>query len=242
MRGQAPRRRPPPAPAGASALHPLPAMPAGQVVVPVSQSPGTGQLQEAGLSFMPAVAHLAIGSETTVRVVLADVTDLYGYQFEDINWTQGRNYSGPAYTTYFPNLVEDGVGTLGFPAACAAPYSLSDPACYTSFLSSTGPSLTVYGTGTPADPTDDVWEVTRTDFIPPSDPTNAKETNYFAQVSWDVISNVTVKAGLRYTEQELTGSGDITLLKVMVNINKKLREKIIKYADSAYRPVHQTRQ
>ncbi len=127
----------------------------------------------------------------------------YGAEFEDIDWAQPRAYSGPAYTEYFPNLVAGTSGGFGFAQSCADPTVLTDTACYTPVQSATGASLTLLGSG--------LYQVTRTEFVPESDVTTAEERNYFAQATWEVTPTVTIKAGARYTEQELTGSGNVTL-------------------------------
>lgn len=145
----------------------------------------------------------------------------YGIQYEDINWAQPRAYSGPAYTAYFPNLVEGqniggGMTGVAFAAGCTDPTDVTDPACYTAVQSSTGASISIEHDDANNDGVVDPGEffgynIDRTEFTPTGDPTTAEETSYFAQASWDIIPTVTLKVGARYTEQTLTGTGSTTL-------------------------------
>ena len=53
--------------------------------------------------------------------------------------------------------------------------------------------------------------MTRTAFEPLDSVTTNEETNWFAQVTWDALPNLTIKGGMRWTEQELQGSGLFSL-------------------------------
>ncbi len=147
----------------------------------------------------------------------------YGLQFDDIKWQQPQQYSGPAYTAYFARFqdnvpldlvnnatgveVPDGIQDVdadGNPVVVTG--LLGDgslESSYTPIVSSTGASADILSDGT--------YNVTRTAFQPIGEFTKSTETNAFVQATWDVRKNVTLKAGLRYTEQELKGAGNFTL-------------------------------
>jgi hypothetical protein len=140
--------------------------------------------------------------------VIGPVELKYGYSYEEINWRQPKQYSGPAYMTFLPRLVAgvdidtdgDGVAdTTGTGLIGDGSLALS----YTQLMSSTGASVDV----TP----DGEYNVTRTTFEPSGEFTVAEEKNFFAQASWDALPNLNVKAGARWTEQDLTGAGEFTL-------------------------------
>ncbi|MDQ7005717.1 MAG: carboxypeptidase regulatory-like domain-containing protein [Acidobacteriota bacterium] len=144
--------------------------------------------------------------------VIGPVEIKYGYQMDDIDWRQPRQYSGPTYEAWLPrltgNLVDtDGDGT-GDTTEIAGDGGLNDSS-YLRLTSGTGASLDFFDSD--GDGTADTYNVTRTGFGPIGEFTNAKERNAFVQATWDVTPNLTVKGGLRWTEQELTGSGNYTL-------------------------------
>lgn len=148
--------------------------------------------------------------------VIGPVELRYGFQYEDINWKQPQQYSGPTYDAPFALLVdgvdidtngddiaeETGVGLLG-DGTLEESYSM--------VTTSTGASRQVFydfydeGSEVP------YYNVIRTAFQPGDKFTNATEKNAFLQASWDIRKNVTLKAGVRWTEEKLTGSGSFTL-------------------------------
>lgn len=139
--------------------------------------------------------------------VFGPVEVRYGIQYDDMEFRDPSFRSGDPYTAYYARLVADvpidtdgdgdsdslGIGLLG-------DGSLADS--YTALVSSTGAAVDIE---------DGEYNVTRTAFEPLDSVTMNEETNFFAQVAWDVMPNLTVKLGARYTSQELTGSGEFTL-------------------------------
>lgn len=156
--------------------------------------------------------------------VIGPVELRYGFQYEDINWKQPQQYSGPAYDAYFARLVDNvpvdlynnDTGAAGpdgaqdvdengdpvFSTGLLGDGSLEDS--YTVLHSSTGASVDEY-------PGDSLYNVTRTAFQPLGEYTNAKEKNAFVQATWDIRKNLTLKLGARWTEQTLKGAGTFTL-------------------------------
>jgi hypothetical protein len=156
--------------------------------------------------------------------VIGPVELRYGVQFDEMEFKDPSNRSGDPYTAYFPNLADvpvdaDGDGNqdidtdgepvfgLGFPSATGcidATTVVGNTNCYQPLGSSTGAAVDALNNQTE-------FNVTRTAMEPLDSVTKNEETNFYAQVSWDALSNLTVKAGLRWTQQELTGSGEFTL-------------------------------
>ncbi len=139
--------------------------------------------------------------------VIGPVELKYGVQIDELDWRQPRQYSGPTYNAYIPRLVEgvsidsDGDGT----ADTTGVGLQGDGSFGSSYMTLES------GTGASIDLDDGVYNVTRTGFGPLGEFTTAEETNYFAQISWDVTSTVNINAGLRWTEQDLAGAGTFTL-------------------------------
>lgn len=144
--------------------------------------------------------------------VLGPVELRYGYQRETIEWAQPKTYSGPSYTAYAPVLSEQLVGgswVAGFERSCLNPLQVqNNPSCYQELQSTTGASVDWL---TPDPNGDRNFNVTRTEFTEPGKPTDSEEDSFYAQVAWDIIPQLNLKAGLRYTQQSLKGAGEITL-------------------------------
>ena len=136
--------------------------------------------------------------------VIGPVELKYGYQLDDIDYRQPRHYSGPTYNAYLPRLTGDYFGDYPIIAGTGA---FEDPDSYLTLESATGAAITDFTA------TKGIFNVTRTAFDDVDSPefTNAKERNFFVQANWDVTPNVNIRAGLRWTEQKLTGAGTFTL-------------------------------
>ncbi len=146
--------------------------------------------------------------------VFGPVEVSYGYQNETILWAQPRLRSGDNYSSWFPNMVEDGAGIPMLVAGCTDPSFQPDgtptqAACYTRLRSSTGATVDILDSGDAMTP--NTYNVTRTVFTEVGQPTDAEESNAYIQANWDVTPRVTLKAGFRWTELELAGSGNETL-------------------------------
>ncbi len=175
--------------------------------------------------------------------VIGPVELKYGYQYENIDWRQPQQYSGPGYTAYLPNYFETGIdpetalpnsdtdndGTADAWAefAITGTGGFDDPDSYVLLNSSTGASVNITPDGT--------YNVTRTAFQPGNAFTNAKEESAFAQATWDVLPNVTLKAGLRWTSQELKGSEQFSLPFALTPILKKTSAGSTTYVPNQYK-------
>jgi hypothetical protein len=142
--------------------------------------------------------------------VVGPVEVRYGYQREEIEWRQAWHYSGSPYTAYLPDYGEgtvdvdtdgDGIADTTSPFFLNGDGSLSGS--YLPVVTATGPGTNVTSAG--------IYNVTRGSFAPGGNFTGATENNAFVQATWDVRPNVTIKAGLRWTQEMLQGSEGFTL-------------------------------
>jgi hypothetical protein len=115
----------------------------------------------------------------------------YGVQYEGIDYSGARQYSGPKYLTYKGVMTSSGAMVRIYPGAnyCSR------------FPGTCG--------------LDRVYYVARNAISPSPIPTSTKYLNWFAQDSWNLTSYLNVKYGIRWEQQQmngtLEGSNDITL-------------------------------
>lgn len=142
--------------------------------------------------------------------VLGPLELRYGYQREEIDWRQSTPNSGAPYTAYLPDYGEgtvdvdtdgDGVADSTSPFFLNGDGSLAGS--YLPLVTSSGPSAAILGPG--------LYGVGRGGLSPLGSFTGARENNAFVQATWDVRPNVTIKAGLRWTQELLHGSQGFTL-------------------------------
>ncbi len=152
--------------------------------VPVQEGTGPREIYN-GLGFIEGSesrVNQFSGNSSHVFRFLGGHTFEYGYQFEDIAYDDVRRYSGPDFT--LPDLPEFG-----------------DAAGQTQF----GATVTREHMGNNvANPT--VYRVTRGDY---SDPATSVLTRYhsgFVQDAWNLGTRITIKPGLRFEQQAMTGT------------------------------------
>jgi hypothetical protein len=130
----------------------------------------------------------------------------YGVQYDDISYRDNATYTGPSvdlalpvsYTGFGAPVDADGDG---FQDVISAP---TNGGAVISVLNSAGnPSL--------AYDTPNRFQVNRASIGPRPDATEAEELNFFLQDTWSVHPRVTIKAGLRWTQEKLQGSGSFTV-------------------------------
>ncbi len=124
-----------------------------------------------------------------------------GIQYDDIEYTDDQAYTGPSAAFVIP-LDGDGDGgyTDGSPL-CPGDNPGFD--CHV-ILNSTSGTLIDYRGGTN-------WRSVRARFYPTPPPTTTEDLNFFVQDTWSFHPRWTLKAGVRVTSQEITGSGGFTL-------------------------------
>ncbi len=130
----------------------------------------------------------------------------YGVQFDDITYRDNATYTGPSadiglpisFTGTTAPVDDDGDG---FQDLIAAP---SNGGVLINVSNNVGtPSLAYDGANR--------FQVTRASIGPRPEATTAEELNFFVQDSWSVHPRVTIKAGVRWTREEVTGAGTFTL-------------------------------
>jgi outer membrane receptor protein involved in Fe transport len=131
----------------------------------------------------------------------------YGVQYDDIEYRETPSYTGPSFDIELP--VTD--PTTGAPVDADL-----DGFQDTVPVPTVGGATIQVRNGLGADPTvayDDAnrFRVTRARVGPELPPVSATDVNLFVQDTWQVHPRLTVKAGLRYTREELQGAGSFTL-------------------------------
>jgi hypothetical protein len=135
----------------------------------------------------------------------------YGVEYDKIRYRENASYTGPSFNIQLPVSFYD-PGTLTVSPVDADADGTQD------FLpvASRGGAIVQVRNGAGADPTvafdsANSFRVTRARMGPDLPYTNANEWNGFAQDTWSITSSVTLKAGIRYTQETIDGAGEFTL-------------------------------
>jgi hypothetical protein len=131
----------------------------------------------------------------------------YGVQYDDIEYRETPSYTGPSFDVQLP--ISDPV--TGDPVDADL-----DGIQDTIAVPSIGGATVSVRNGIGADATvaydsANRFRVTRARVGPELPPVTTQDLNLFVQDTWQVHPRVTVKAGLRYTRQEMEGSGAFDL-------------------------------
>ncbi len=128
----------------------------------------------------------------------------YGVQFDDIEYTEDRLRSGPAYNSQIPVFDANGVWTQTYlPVSTSTGASVQRRTC--DLVTDVDcEDFDLDGIG-------DVFRVVRSLYSPTAIETTTEETSYFIQDTWTVTPYFTIKAGLRHTIDEIEGGGNFTL-------------------------------
>lgn len=153
--------------------------------VPVQEGTG-GQRIYNGLGFLEGtesrVHQFGVTSSHSVSFLGGHLFE-YGYQFEDVNYDDIRLYTGPNFT--LPNLPElkAGAGKTQYGAVLIRTHA---------------------NTKDPKSPI--VLQITRGNYSNPATSTLTRYHSAFAQDSWNLGRRITVKPGLRWEEQAMSGN------------------------------------
>ncbi len=130
----------------------------------------------------------------------------YGVEYDDISYQESPTYTGPSFNVQLPisdinglpvDANKDGVqDTISIPTRGGGTVDVRNG---------------VGGDPTVAFDSANRFRVTRARLGPEIPPTPSKESNLFVQDTWSVHPRVTIKAGLRLTEEKVEGAGAFTL-------------------------------
>ena len=158
----------------------------------------------------------------------------YGLEFDDVKYRENASFSGPSFNIMLP--VSDNNGD----PVDANSDGVQD---FISVPSRGGALVNVRnGTGDPttAFDTPNRFRVTRAVMGPALPSTPAKEYDGFVQDTWSITPRVTLKAGLRYTEERIDGAGSFTLPFATKNVTNGIgvTSRIFQAGTSTYTPNH----
>ncbi|HEV8199712.1 MAG TPA: TonB-dependent receptor [Candidatus Polarisedimenticolia bacterium] len=145
----------------------------------------------------------------------------YGLEYDKIRYRENASYTGPSFNIELPVSFFDAT------TATISPVD-SDGDGNQDFLpvASRGGAVVQVRNGT-GDPTvafdsANTFRVTRARMGPNLPYTDANEWNAFAQDTWSITSRVTLKAGIRYTEESIDGGGEFTLPFATENVEQDI--------------------
>jgi hypothetical protein len=145
----------------------------------------------------------------------------YGLEYDKIRYRENASYTGPSFNIELPVSFFDAT------TATVSPVD-SDGDGNQDFLpvASRGGAVVQVRNGT-GDPTvafdsANTFRVTRARMGPNLPYTDANEWNVFAQDTWSITSRVTLKAGIRYTEESIDGGGEFTLPFATENVEQDI--------------------
>ena len=124
----------------------------------------------------------------------------YGVQYDDIDYKEAPGYTGPSFDVTIPTSdpmtgFPDG-GFVTVPTRGGAEINVTNTSAGT-------PDLAYDGSN--------VFTVVRAALGPELEPTKAEEVSLFVQDTWSVHPRVSIKAGLRWSQEHLQGAGEFTL-------------------------------
>jgi len=130
-----------------------------------------------------------------------------GVQYDDIEYTDDQAYTGPSAAFTIP-LDGDASGTY---TDAVTPCPGDNPGfdCAVTLNSTSGTLIDFRGFAGGGG--FENWRSVRARFYPTPPPTTTTDLNFFVQDTWTFHPRWTVKAGVRVTSQEITGSGGFTL-------------------------------
>ncbi|PYS94718.1 MAG: hypothetical protein DMF50_11850, partial [Acidobacteria bacterium] len=126
----------------------------------------------------------------------------YGVQYDDISYRDAATYTGPSFNVGLP--VSDINGT-------PVDADLDGKQDFISLPTRGGGLVSVrngLGNSSLAYDSANRYRVTRATLVPRPPATTASDYGLFVQDTWSITPRVTVKAGLRYSEEKLEGAGD----------------------------------
>ena len=187
-----------------------------------------GGLSTGGLGFSPDTEETVDQYGLKVTWVVGPVELKAGYQQDDIEYFEAGKQTGPLWTAPLPIATFVQICSGDFTTACTtdAECAVAGGSCISSprwdqtvgpasdgyfpFLSTTGAFLE-FALSDPNDPSSGVYNVSRSRFSPLAVTTKNKEKNWFAQATWTIGPRVTVKAGVRYTDEFVAGGSPFSL-------------------------------
>lgn len=157
--------------------------------------PFGGNLNSGGQGFIGPNTDETYEYSLKMTTILGNHELRYGGAYLDVEYMQPSVYSGDQFTFDFP--VNDGGDFVELTTASGARVDVRGsfwdcPDCG-------------YGGGVP------YYRVIRARLDDSTDPTKSKETSLFIQDTWSITPRWTLKLGLRYSKQELEGSGAFTI-------------------------------
>jgi hypothetical protein len=162
--------------------------------------------QQGGVGFISDQDDQSLQLSVKMTSVLDKHELKYGIQYDNLKYREISTYSGQSINIGLP--VSDTNG---------APVDANGDGQQDLIIVPTygGASVNVQN-GVGADPTvaydsANIFRVTRARIGPEPPATQADETSLFLQDTWTLNPRVTVKAGLRYTNETIQGAGDFTL-------------------------------
>ncbi|HEU4402828.1 MAG TPA: TonB-dependent receptor, partial [Candidatus Polarisedimenticolia bacterium] len=140
----------------------------------------------------------------------------FGVEYDDISYLDTGTYTGRSFNVQLPvsdtsgNPVDNFTCTAG--ACSGGPDGLQDVV----YVPTRGGAQVSVRNGVGGDPlvafdSGNRFRVTRARMGPALPPTSAREYSAFVQDTWSITPRFTVKAGVRITEEQITGSGSFTL-------------------------------
>ena len=145
----------------------------------------------------------------------------YGLEYDKIRYRENASYTGPSFNIELPVSFYD-------PATLTASPVDADGDGNQDFLpvASRGGAVVQVRNGT-GDPTvaydsANTFRVVRARMGPNLPYTDANEMNLFGQDTWSITSRVTLKAGVRYTQESIDGGGEFTLPFATANVEQDI--------------------
>ncbi|MEE9291295.1 MAG: TonB-dependent receptor, partial [Acidobacteriota bacterium] len=172
--------------------------------VPLTVNPVT--TGRGGVGFISNQDEETISYQMKFTNVLGKHEIKYGVQFDDITYRDSASYTGssidielPVSFTGTPAPVDDDGD--GFQDTVSAP---TNGGALISVANSTGNPALAYDTP-------NTFRVNRASIGPRPEATESDELNFFFQDTWSVHPRVTIKAGIRWTQEKVRGAGSFTL-------------------------------
>jgi len=145
----------------------------------------------------------------------------YGLEYDKIRYRENASYTGPSFNIELPVSFFDATTATVSPVDANGDGNQD----FLPVASRGGAVVQVRnGTGDPTIAFDgaNTFRVTRARMGPNLPYTDASEWNAFGQDTWSITSRVTLKAGIRYTEESIDGGGEFTLPFATENVEQDI--------------------